>query len=271
MAYADVDAVRLYHEVAGGGHPVVFIHGHSLDCRLWNGQMDRVSRSYTTVRYDLRGHGRSEAPETGYSLAHYARELRGLLDRLGLRRASLVGLSMGGNIAIEYALTYPDLLTTLVLVDTGLVGFEDDGRSATMMAKRRALVRREGVGETIVRASMMSLSRKGVRWDPKTRALVREMVAGWSGASWLDTSAYPRPEHTQAERVHEISVPTLVMVGQRDGRRFHRIAALLASRISVMRKFVLPDAGHLPPLENPEAFNDGLLDFLGGAVGKSLA
>ena len=270
MAYAEVEGVRLYYEMVGGGHPVVFVHGHGLDSRMWHGQVDRVARSYTVVCYDLRGHGRSEAPPTGYSLAHYAQELHDLVGHLGLRRVSLVGLSMGGNIAIEYALNHPDSLATVVLVDTGLTGYGDEGQFNALMAKRRALVQREGVGEKFVRATMMSLSLKGVRWEPDTRALVKTMVRGCSGAAWLDTAVYPPLEPTQAERVHQIAAPALVMVGERDGKRFHSIAEVLTRRIAVVRKAVIPGAGHLPPLENAEAFNDVLIDFLGGAVGKAL-
>ncbi len=271
MPYAQLSDARIYYETDGSGHAVVFIHGLSLDRRLWDGQVGPLSRSYMMVRYDLRGHGLSEAPRTGYSLPHYARELRELVDCLGLRRPSLVGLSMGGNVAIEYALTYPDRLETLTLVDSGLMGFEDTGAFTRTMEKRKALVRREGVGEKFVRAFMMSVLFKRVRRDPAKRQLARSMVAAWSGASWLDTAVYPKPERSQAERVHAIKAPTLVLVGEHDDRRFHHIADLLASRIPVVRKHVVPDAGHLPPMESPEALNDALLDFLGGAVGKALA
>lgn len=271
MPYADLSDVRLYYEREGQGHTVVFIHGHSLDRRMWNGQVQAVSRSYAVLRYDVRGHGLSSAPATGYSMPHYARELHELLEHLGLRRPSIVGLSMGGNIAIEYALTYPDRLETLTLVDSGLMGFEDTGEFMQEMQKRRELVRREGVGEKFVRASMLSALFDGIRHNPEQRALARAMVSGWSGASWRDTTVYPKPERTQADRVHEIRVPTLVLVGELDGPRFHRIAGMLASRIKVMRKYVVPGgAGHIPPMETPEAFNDILLDFLGGAVNKAL-
>lgn len=270
MPCADLDGVRLYYEVAGRGHALVFIHGHSLDCRMWDDQVGPVAQSYAVVRYDVRGHGKSAAPPTGYSLSHYARELRLLLDHLGIRRPSVVGLSMGGTIAIEYALTYPDRLETLTLVDTGLNGFEDGTTFMRQMEKRKALVRREGVGEKFVRATMMSELFRGLRRVPEKGALARAMVAGWSGASWVDTATYPKPERTQAERVGEVRVPTLVVVGQEDGARFHRIAEHITRRIPVVRKAVIPAAGHIPPMENPEAFNDALLDFLGGAVGKAL-
>jgi pimeloyl-ACP methyl ester carboxylesterase len=270
MPYADLSDVRLYYEREGQGHPVVFIHAHSLDCRMWNDQVGPISRSYAVVRYDVRGHGRSTAPQTGYSTDDYARDLRGLADHLGLRKHSIVGLSLGGNIAIAYALMHPERVETVTLINSGLLGFGESPVFHKAMEKRRALVQREGVSEKFVRATIMSAPFDRLRHDPAKKELVRSMVASWSGASYLDTTVYPPSTRDYVDRVQGIKAPTLVLVGELDGRYFHQVADVLASKIPVVRKYVVPGAGHFVSMETPQILNELLLDFLGGAVGKAL-
>ncbi|MBI3743406.1 MAG: alpha/beta fold hydrolase [Chloroflexi bacterium] len=269
MPITRVNGVNIYYEVAGSGHGVIFVHAHNVDCRLWDKQVEAVSRSYTMVRYDFRGHGRSEAPPTGYHIPFYAQDLRALIQHLGLRKPSIVGLSMGGNVALEYALTWPNEISTLTMADSGLLGFEETQMQETM-AKRQALVRDRGIDTTFVRAALMSNGFKGVVRDPANKALIKDMLEKWSGMSYRDKATYPPPETTQAERVKGLNVPLLVMVGEHDTGRFQRIADYLAANVRVVRKVVVPGAYHFAPLETPDVFNDILLDFLGGAVGKAL-
>ncbi len=270
MPYALLDGVRIYYEVTGGGHPVIFLHGQSVDRREWQFQVDALSKVYTVVLYDHRGHGNSDAPETGYTVQHYTKDLRALVRELGMTKPSIVGHSMGGNIAMDYALTHPDAITTLTLVNSGLDGFERDEAFVAKMKRRREITRREGLGEKFVRASLRSDAFAGVRDKPEVLELSRQMLTGWSGASWRDTVAYPHPEKWALERLVEVRVPTLVIVGERDKERFQRIADLFASKIRVVRKVKLANVGHMPQMEDPDAFNDTLVDFLGGAIGKAL-
>ena len=270
MPLASINGIDIYHEVAGAGHPVVFVHGHALDSRMWQKQVAPLARFYTVVRYDIRGHGRSAAPRGGYSRAHLTEEVTGLIDHLGLTRPSLVGHSLGGGIALEYALRRPDRVCTLTLLASGLEGLGSSGHLSGSVAKQRALLRKEGVSKKFLRAALTSQLFDGVRQSPEILALARQMLSGWSGASWLDDTEYPQPALRHIERLGELRVPVLVAVGERDMPGFHDAAEALTRGILVVRKSVVPEAGHLAPLEKPEAFNDILLDFLGGAAGKAL-
>ena len=270
MPFASLNGVRIYYEVAGAGHPVVLLHGHGLDSRLWRGQTPALSGSYTVVTYDLRGHGRSQAPAAGYSRAHYAEELHQLILHLGLTKPSLVGHSMGGGIALEYALLHPERVSTLTLVDTGLEGFSYSENFSEGVAKQKRLLREEGTSQKFLRVALISPLFDGVRRQPESLALVRSMLTAWSGASWLDETVYPSPSKLHIERLEELRAPALIAVGESDTESFHEVAAMLAERLLVARKAVVPEAGHLAPLESPGAFDDILLDFLGGAVGKAL-
>ena len=270
MPFATLNGVRIHYEVAGSGHPVVFLHGHCLDSRMWQGQVAAIAGSYTVVTCDLRGHGLSDAPATGYSRAHYVEELYQLVLHLGLTKPSLAGHSMGGGIALEFALSHPERISTLVLVDTGLEGLSYLKNFSEVVSNQKALLRKEGVSQKFLRVALISPLFDGVRSQPEKLALARSMISTWSGASWLDDAAYPTQPRPHIDRLGELRVPTLVAVGERDSESFREIAAVLAEEILVVRKAIVPQAGHLAPLENPEAFNDILLDFLSGAVGKAL-
>src|SRR5437588_135834 len=119
--FADVSGTRLYYEVAGAGRPLVLIHGFSLDSRLWDDQFAAFTRRHLVLRYDLRGFGRS-APPGGEPYAH-ADDLRALLEHLGVGPVVLLGLSLGGGIAIDFALEHLDLTGALIPVDAMLGGY----------------------------------------------------------------------------------------------------------------------------------------------------
>ncbi len=120
MPKLTLDGATIHYEMAGSGHPIVFVHGHGLDSRMWEGQMAGLSRLYTVVCYDFRGHGTSSAPASGYSRPQLAHELFLLVDALGLTKPSIVGHSRGGTIGLEYALTYPTRISTLTVVASGM-------------------------------------------------------------------------------------------------------------------------------------------------------
>src|SRR5882724_5696096 len=119
--FVDVDEGRLHYRVDGDGNPIVFLHGFGLDARMWDGEVESFAPEHAVVRYDLRGFGRSSLPTAPFT--HVA-DLRTLMEQLGLARAHVVGLSMGGGVAIDFALTPPEMVRSLVLVDTIVGGFK---------------------------------------------------------------------------------------------------------------------------------------------------
>ena len=110
----------LYYEVTGDGPPLVFLHGFSVDHRMWDSQVDFFAQHHQVIRYDLRGFGRSSLPTEPYA---HVDDLRALLDHLQLTQATLVGLSRGGSVALDFTLTYPQRVDKLVLVDSVLGGY----------------------------------------------------------------------------------------------------------------------------------------------------
>ena len=119
--FAPVNGTRLFYEVKGTGPAVVLIHGGQLDCRMWDGQFAAFSRDFRVIRYDVRGYGGSFQPDMLYSDAE---DLAGLLDYLKVDKAHIVGLSLGGRIAIDFAVAHPARVASLTLAGPGLSGYE---------------------------------------------------------------------------------------------------------------------------------------------------
>ena len=260
--YLQTGTVATYYEVSGTGSEVVFIHGHALDARQWEPQWEPFCRRHRCLRYDLRGHGRSSAPPGRYGLDRYADELRALLDGAGFRQPAVIGLSFGALVAMELALTAPQRVGGLVLVDAALEGFpySEEYRSAWRRLRQEAGVK--GVGQALERAWFGSALFHPLRSRPERFEKIRQMAQGYSGAEYKGSQARREPAATVLHRLDQIRHPTLVVIGEQDSPDFQNIASLLVDKISGARKLVIPKAGHLSCFENPAAFNPPVLEFL---------
>ena len=215
--------------------------------------------SHRVVRYDLRGFGRSTIANEPYTHAH---DLAALLDHLGIARATLIGLSLGGGAAINFALLRPDAVAALVLVDSTLGGyrwskeFADESSAVRTVAKLRGL---DAAREAWLHLKMFAPAMRSSR----TAARLRQMVRDFSGWHWLHADPGTSISPPAIERLAEIRARTLVVIGELDMPDFHTIADTLVAKMPDARKVVIPGAGHLPNLEKPAEFNAALAAFLG--------
>ena len=120
--FAPVPGTQLYYEISGSGPPIVFLHGNPLDLRMWDSQAEEFAEKYTVLRFDFRGFGRSgnQGPE-GYS---HAEDLKTMLEYLHIKHVHLVGLSMGGGAAVNFAILFPEMALSMTAVDSSLGGFK---------------------------------------------------------------------------------------------------------------------------------------------------
>ena len=255
--FAEVNGTRLAYESRGQGPAVVLIHGGLVDSRLWDGQMGPLSKRFRVVRYDLRAYGRSAAPTGPFS---HLEDLRGLLDFLKIEKATLVGLSLGGIVAADFALEHPGRVERLVLVGPGLRGDKQPPP-----ADAAAAVEAMGRGaEAFADASMRRELYTAVRPGTAEHALLRRMLLdNFKALSALRPGFIKYPDTPTADRLADIKAPTLVLIGSRDGRNLLNIADTLASSIPGARKVLIHGSSHHPPVERPREFNRALLDFLG--------
>lgn len=255
--FAEVNGTRLHYESRGRGPAVVLIHGGLVDSRLWDEQMKPLSKRFRVVRYDLRGYGRSAAPTAQFWPTE---DLRALLDFLKIEKATIVGLSLGGIIAADFALEHPERVERLVLVGAGLRGDKQPPDEKSMNAYRvGAAEGPEKYFEAFLQADLLA----GLRDRPKAReAMRRMMVENHKALAYLRAGLSQSPEPPTIERLGQIKAPTLVIIGSLDSVNLRNIADTLASKIPGARKVVIPGASHHPPVETPAEFNRILLDFL---------
>ena len=150
-----VNGIRLHYQVHGEGAPLVLAHGYGATLDMWAEQIEAFSQRYQVVVYDMRGHGRTEAPRdwSSYNLDDYVEDQRQLMDHLGIDTAYVGGLSMGGAIALRFALTHPQRLKALLLCDTSARNYalQGDGSGSAPSAVRRFVIRDVFAGEFLPR------------------------------------------------------------------------------------------------------------------------
>ena len=261
---AEVNGTALYYEEEGEGHPVVLVHGHTVDRRMWDDQIEHLRSKYRVIRYDSRGYGRSAIP-SNKKYAH-TDDLKALLDHLKVSRTHLVGLSMGGLIALDFVLAWPETISSLVTVDAVLGGY-DWNESGDLIRSVHRTALKHGVEAAKDLWLESALFAPAMEKD-KVAARIRCMVKDYSGGHWRNRAPIRGNEPVAIDRLHQISCPTFVVVGQRDTPDFHNIAEILHKEIPAARKTILPRAGHMANMEESEKFNEVLMEFLECAESK---
>jgi pimeloyl-ACP methyl ester carboxylesterase len=267
------NGVVTFYEDAGEGAAVVLIHGYGADLRLWDQQAPAlVDAGFRVIRYDVRGHGRSLIPPDGYTYENYSADLNDLLDRINLERpateslgigaAHVAGLSMGGGIALQFALDFPGRVLSLTLVDSALPGFSYSEESAGRIEALVDAVRADGPRSALANVWLKHPFFDGVRRTPEQFAQVREIVLSFQAPDMRDGARPPEYRPDIADRLSEVTAPALVVVGENDVLDFRLIADVLAENMPDARLVVMPDCWHLPPVEKPNEFNRLLIDFL---------
>lgn len=242
--YIRIPKGKLYYETVGEGETIVFIHGFSLDRRMWAPQVAEFSKNYQVVTYDARGFGRSSLPEGTYQ--HHA-DLRHLLTGLGISQAHLVGLSMGGRIAANFTVMYPQMVKSLTLLDAALNGYPNSVNWDVGLAGRgMAVAKANWLNHELFHDTKLHLD--------AARAC-SEMVAEYSGWHWNHADPQSESDPDTANRLNEVTAPTLIIVGQGDLPQFKAIAQVYHSGIAGSKLVVIPQAGHMTNLEAPEQVN----------------
>jgi 3-oxoadipate enol-lactonase len=267
VPYLNTNGIVTYFEdsapAGDSGPAVVLIHGHSVDLRMWDEQVSALTAAgFRVIRYDVRGHGSTTAPTTGYTWENYAADLADLLDQLDVDAAHVVGLSMGGGIALQFALDFPGRVLSLTLADSALPGFAYSDDFSSQIEALVAAVRAEGPRAALERLWLTHPLFDGLRRFPDRFQRVREMVLAYPAADYHEGAVPAGYAPAVIDRLQEVAAPALVVVGEMDIPDFHLVADILAENLPHARKLVLPDCGHVPPLEQPHAFNEVLIAFL---------
>ena len=266
MPQVEVNGIRINYEIHGSGEPVVLIGGLGADTFLWFRQVPELSQRFQLILFDNRGAGQSDKPDEPYSIPMFAADTVGLMRALGLDRAHVLGASLGGLIAQELALTYPSMVDRLVLVCTSVAGRQSVRPSLWSLVSLLPALTRTGNPEADTRRSFAVFTSR--RWRKANAELVDRFVA-WRVAHPQPRYAFGRQRgalrgFTTADRVAGIAAPTLIVHGDSDRVVPVGNARLLAERIPDSRLVVLEDSGHACCVDQAEAFNRVVIDFLAG-------
>lgn len=256
--WACADGGQLRYSTAGMGEPVVLIHGFSLDASMWDPQWPAIQREFRAIRYDVRGFGYSTDPEGPYS---HSDDLLGMLDFLDARPAHIVGLSMGAQVALRFALEQPLAVKSLTLIDPALEGFS---WSDDWVRSMRAIVGAARNGD-VRAAKRLWLAHElfvPAQRDPQRAAAIAAMVERYSAWHWWNVDPVRKPHSPAINELATVSSPTLVVVGEFDLPDFKAIAGHLAARIPRATLHTIAGAGHMANMEAPAAVNELVLAHL---------
>lgn len=248
------------YEVTGEGPAVLFLHAFPLGLFMWDAQAEALRSAYRVVRFDDRGFGGSPPGDSLLTMERIADDAAALLDHLGLPRAVVVGCSMGGYAAMAMVRRHPDRLRGLVLQDTRAGADSEEARKNRALLAEQTL--REGATAALSAFLPKLLGDTTKSERPQVVERIRERILATSPRGIANALHGLAARADSLSTLREIRVPTLVVCGAEDVITPVAEAEALERAIHASRLAVIPRAGHLANLENPEAYNSVLTDFL---------
>jgi pimeloyl-ACP methyl ester carboxylesterase len=257
MAFAQIQGLGTHYEITGRGEPLVLVHGLGSSARDWELQIPFFARNFQVVAYDVRGHGRSDKPPGPYGIPLFAQDLAGLINALDIGAAHIVGISLGGMIGFQLAVDSPELVRSLVVVNSLPEMVVRTPQQWVQVVRRLLVVRFFGMrkmGEVLARSLFPEAGQEEARsalierWaenDPRAYRETGRAIVGWS----------------ISDRLEEIACPVLVITADQDYTPVEA-KAVYAKKLRMGKLIVIEHSRHATPVDQPEAFNDAVMAFL---------
>ena len=263
MATVTVNSAEIYYEDVGQGFPLLFLHGLTFDTRMWRSQVAALSGKYRCVSIDFRGHGQSAAPGGEYTLEVMAEDVYQVMRHLGLEQAHVAGLSMGGMVAMRLALAHPDVVRSLLLLDTD--AGPEEAEWAPQYEAMAQMVRDQGPEAIMQGVIPVFFSQAFIEGQPQKLEAFKEQFLDINRDGIYRATLGVTWRRDIRDEIKGIRVPTLVIVGEEDIATTPEKAEAIHQRIVGSRLERIAGAGHMTPLEQPERVNALLGEFLAGA------
>jgi len=256
--YVEVNDGRVFYTCDGEGPPVVLLHGGLIDHHMFDPQVEALSQDHTLVRMDLRGYGRSSVP--GSETYRHCNDVASVVDALGFDRVVVGGESFGGAVTLDFAFAYRDRAAGLIFdAATPFAGWKWHGEFA---AKPIFAAARTGGVAAARRAMLESELMASAMEHPEVAASLTDMVDRYSGWHFENPDPAEWAEGNAMGRLDEITAPALVVIGGRDVLDFRLMGEALAEGLPNATRHLWPDSGHVPNMEEPDRFNELIIDFL---------
>ncbi len=261
--FTSVNGVNLYFETKGKGDALLLIHAGVGDSRMWDSQFEALSKTHFVIRCDLRGFGQSDMQPGTFS---YYEDISALLNYLNVEKASLIGISFGGYVAIDFSLAYPEKVKSLILGSPALGGykFKTEEVLAFFEVENEALEHGDLAKATELNLKMWvdGPNRTIEEVRDKMREQVREMQMNIFSQPEVDKVEEKELSPPAVDRLQELAMPLLIIIGDNDVKEFQMISNFIAKSVKKVKKFVISEAAHLPNMEKPDKFNRIVIDFL---------
>jgi pimeloyl-ACP methyl ester carboxylesterase len=268
MPTTTANGINIYYETHGSGAPLVLISGLGYNLWQWHKMVPGLAERFQVITFDNRGVGQTDKPAGPYSAAMLAADTAVLLQTLGIKKAHIMGHSMGGFIAQEMALSYPEMVDKLILASTNFGGPRHLPITPEAMA-----VLSDVTSDPVTRFKNGLAVSTAPGWSANNAAMIEEWLA-WRIANPIDPAAYQAQmaiglsllteEACFEPRLANIEAETLILFGEHDKVVPPGNADLLAAKIPNSTIHLLPNAGHFFPIETPEAANEAITEFLTG-------
>ncbi len=257
---ATINGIRLAYTDQGRGTPVVLLHAFPQSRAMWAPQIDALSKTHRVIAPDFRGFGESDAPEGAYTLDQYADDVNGLLDHLAIARAPFVGLSMGGYTLFAIYRRHATRVNGLVLADTRAQADTEEGRAGRMAMAQTARSKGPGAIADLMLPKLLSPVALQTKPDlvRQVRSIIERTTANGIAGALMAMAGRP----DSVPLLARIACPVLVVTGELDGPTPPADGTFMAERIPGARLEIIPRAGHLSNLEEPQAFTDAIRSFL---------
>lgn len=255
---------KIHYVEQGDGPPVVFVHGLVMDHTMYEAQFEDLPDSYRCIALDLRGHGRSECPPGPWTMQDSVDDVVAFIEGVGAAPCDLVGMSWGGMIAVRIAVQRPDLLRSLVLVDTSADA--ERGDLAELERWYMTQISEQGMTDELIASAVPLLF--GQRYQsehPDGIAVFYDRLRTMDPDGIVEALRAIIERDSMLDRLGGIALPTLVIQGEQDASIAMSEAEAIAGGIAGAELVRIPDAGHSTPLEAPDAVNAALAEFLGRA------
>jgi pimeloyl-ACP methyl ester carboxylesterase len=264
--FVNVGDARLYYETAGQGTPLVMIHAGVADSRQWNNEFAFFVNHYQVIRYDMRGYGKSEPVDGEFN---HLDDLAAILNALGIHEPALImGCSMGGGLAMDFALMHPDRVRALILVGSGPSGLELDVPTPSKFADAEKAFEAgelDLVGEIETQIWFDGMGRTPGQVNQAMRKLVYEMNRQALAHEVKQLGKrIPNTQTPAFNRLNDLEVPVLIVVGEHDTPYILAAADYMVERIPSAQKVIIEDAAHLPNMDHPNEFQAHVTNFLAG-------
>ncbi|MCD4767812.1 MAG: alpha/beta hydrolase [Methanosarcinales archaeon] len=246
-----VNDIELFYEVRGEDEPIIFSHGWMCDCSVWNSQIEFFAEKYKVVAYDQRGHGRSDKPKGDYSVQTLSNDMHSLIQKLDIEKVTLVGHSMGGMAALVFALDHPDKVSKLVLVGTSA---KMDFSGYIQLWIMMHIFSYESFARRMI--DLLYDPSEQVKKEAFDRAMNTPKFVSYDCATEF------MKNYDIRDRVSEIKVPTLIIVGEKDEATPAKMSQLLNREIEGSKLQIISDTKHMPLIDKAKELNEIIQKFI---------